>query len=33
MKDSLFWTTLDSLVSACEITVDRPPRNLSPAVS
>ena len=24
MKDSLFWTTLDSLVSACEITVDCP---------
>jgi len=24
MKDSRFWTTLDSLVSTCEVTVDRP---------
>ena len=30
MKDSLFWTTLDTLVSTCEITVDRPTGSCHP---
>jgi len=30
MKDPRFWTTLDSLVSACEITVDRPAGSCHP---
>jgi inorganic pyrophosphatase len=30
MKDPRFWTTLDSLVSTCEITVDRPTGSCHP---
>jgi inorganic pyrophosphatase len=30
MKDPRFWTTLDTLVSTCEITVDRPAESCHP---